>query len=98
MKRTIAQCLALMLVAGFTVQTATAMTVAEEMGWYEYATNPYDTGGSPDGGGTACGDGTRTFCMEKTHTVCNAYVGKGTVLDPRICRDEMKITTKYFYP
>lgn len=100
MKRTIAQCLALMFVAGFTVQTATAMTVAEEMGWYDYATNPYDTGG--DTGDLACGKVGKTLCgTTKKWTCTEWYPANGPVSESvrtPVCKTYIEITEYRYYP
>ena len=94
MKRTIAQCLALMLVAGFTVQTATAMTVAEEMGWYDYAVNPYESyGETSDGGGRTCGGASKTVCGQVSKETCVEWERFGNVPIP-VCRIKV-INTDY---
>ena len=95
MKRTIAQCLALMLVAAFTVQTATAMTVAEEYGWYAYATNPYESyGDTSDDGGRKCGGGTKDICGLTSKETCIEWERLGAV---PVCKVKIINTDfKYF--
>ena len=76
MKRTIAMCLGLMLVAGLTVKSAGAMTALD---WYGQNAGSADSpfSGGDNNGGPVCGAGSRTVCKTMTVSTCTEWQSTG---------------------
>ena len=97
MKNAIAGCLTLMLLAGMTVKSATAMPPADVDGWFTSAD-----------GGPGCGSGSKTLCRTDVTTTCiewqstSGTIGAGptggTASIGTTCKTTRTITNYYYYP
>ena len=108
MKRVIAGCTALMFLASLAVTPAAAMTTADEYGWYDNATNPYEGNTYTGDGGPNCGAGTKTVCKTISTSICvewqstSATLGAGptsvTISVGTTCKTTKVVMTYYYFP
>ena len=93
MKNAIAGCLTLMLLAGITVKSATAMTVAEEYGWFNIDNS------TSGGGGAICGSGSKTLCRIDTTSTCSQWqTTSGPSGVTATCTTVVDVLKNYYYP